>query len=223
MPTVTGTAWTRQHAPGLPEQASRGRAAPRGKGERAWRRGPRSWSGTCWERLRDLFECRKTGTSPEPRWLLSGIATCGVCDGETKCTGSSARRAYTCSNHGHVRRNAVACDEYIAGVVVARLSQPDVAELLRPPARPGTDAAALRAEAKRLRERKAALARMFALDGDEAALASGLRVIRDRMAAVESQLAATDARTRWPSSGTARPLRCGSRCPCPGGGQLCGC
>ena len=84
-------------------------------------------------------------------------------------------------------------DAYVEGLAVARLSQPDVADLLRPPPRPGADAAGLRAEARKLRERKAGPARAVrGRDIDEAALAGGVRVIRDRLAVIESQLAASD-------------------------------
>jgi hypothetical protein len=82
----------------------------------------------------------------------------------------------------------------VSAVVVERLSQPDVADLLRPPARQGTDTAGLRAEARKLRDRKAALARMFAAgDLDESGLSAGTRVVRDRLAAIDTQLAASDA------------------------------
>jgi len=125
---------------------------------------------------------------------VSGIVACGVCGGGVHVTGGRAKSpGYVCTDHQHVRRAAAPVDEYVSGVAVERLSQPDVAGLLRPPPRPGTDTAALRAEARKLRERKRAQVRMHAAgDLDDSDLAAGMRVIRDRLAAVESQLAASD-------------------------------
>ena len=207
VPTVTGTAWTastlrdclsKPAVAGIAVHTKTERDAETGEEHAIVTEHPGAWPAILerdtWERLCDLFTSRKTGTSPEPRWLVSCYAICGVCGGLTKCTGGSTRRAYTCIEHGHVRRNAAAVDEYIAGVAVARLSQPDMAGLLRPPPRPGTDTAELRAEARKLADRKRAQMRMHAAgDIDDTNLATGLRAIRDRMAVVESQLAASDA------------------------------
>jgi site-specific DNA recombinase len=152
-----------------------------------------------WERLRDKLTAPERRTNAaranEPRWLVSGTARCGICDDGTSlhATGGHARGpAYVCDAHSHMRRNAVHVDGYISGLVVERLSSPDAADLLRPPPRAGTDVSALRAEARKLMDRKSALARIFVLDGDEAALASGNKVIRDRLTVIESQLAASD-------------------------------
>ena len=198
-PTVTGTPWTASTLRDcLAKPAVAGLATYKGELRPApW---PAILDRDVWDRLVSKFDGQKTGTSNAPRWLLSGTATCGVCGGPVKCTGTSNRRAYTCTGRpdwkgekkaGHVRRAAVATDEYVSARVLALLER-DAAHLLVPPPRNGTDAGALRAELRKLAERKAALARMFAADGDEAALASALRVIRDRTAAVESQLAASD-------------------------------
>ena len=92
-----------------------------------------------------------------------------------------------------MRRGAVAVDSLLGDLVVARLSEPDAPYLLRPPARPGTDARALRAEARKLRGRKASQMRMHAAgDLDDADLAEGMRAIRDRLARIEAQLAVSD-------------------------------
>lgn len=191
VPTVTGAPWAASTLRDvLSKPAVAGLAAHKGELHPApW---PAILDRDVYDRLRDLFDGRKNpGTSNAPRWLLSCYATCGVCGGPVKCTGSSQRRAYTCTEGGHVRRNAVAVDELVSARVIALIER-DAADLLRPAPRTGTDAGALRAELRRLRDRKAALSRMFAADGDEAALASGLRVIRDRMAKAESELAASD-------------------------------
>lgn len=192
VPTVTGAAWTASTLRDvLSKPAVAGLAAHRGELR------PAPWDAILerdtWERLRALFDGRKTGTSNEPRWLVSCYATCGVCGGPVKCTGGSDRRAYTCTEHGHVRRNAAEVDKRVAFHVVELLSRPDAADLLKPPPRPGTDAVKLRGEARKLRERKAAQMRMHAAgDIDDGDLAAGMRVFRDRLAVIDAQLAASD-------------------------------
>lgn len=156
-----------------------------------------------WERLTEkLYDPSRTfTTSNEPRWLLSKWATCGICGALVVCTGGGVDkktgklrpRAYSCSAAGHLRRNAAATDEFISGLIVARLCQPDIADLLRPPARSGVDAAALKAEAAKLNKKKAQLARMLADDDiDEADFRRETRRIRVRLTGIAAQLAATD-------------------------------
>lgn len=129
------------------------------------------------------------------RWLLSGIATCGVCDGPTKCTGASNRRAYTCTEHGHVRRNAVACDELVAARVIDLLER-DAPGLLTPPPRPDPngDAEKLRAEARKLRRKRDDLARLLT---EEILTEAGVRTERKRIDArldrIAAELATSDA------------------------------
>lgn len=191
-PTVTGVAWTpetlrdvltKSSLPGLIDDQGR-TVIPEII--------PRDRYDQMVSFLADPDRRKNTANGNEPRWLVSGIAACGVCQGPIRCAGGADRRAYTCTNHGHVRRNASAVDELVANWAVWRLSQDDAADLLRPVPRPGVDVAALRSEARKLSERKSGLARMFAETGDEKALASGLKIIRDRLAVVESQLAASD-------------------------------
>ena len=85
-------------------------------------------------------------------------------------------------------------------------------DALKPPTRKGIDVSALRAEAKKLRERKAAQIRMHALgDLTDDELAIGMRTVRDRLSVVEAQIHASSepdpvaefrdrpARTTWKS------------------------
>jgi len=66
-------------------------------------------------------------------------------------------------------------------------------DALKPPIRKGIDVSALRAEAKKLRERKAAQIRMHALgDLTDEELAMGMRTIRDRLSVVEAQIHAAN-------------------------------
>lgn len=153
-----------------------------------------------WEKLKARLEDPARCTSPgnEPKWLLSGIAKCGICDDGTtiKASGSDLHNSgpgYTCPNSRHLRRSTRYADAYIEGSIVKRLSQPDVRDILKPPVRKGIDTTSLRAEAARLRERKSGQMRLHAAgDIDDADLAAGMREIRDRLKVVESQLAACD-------------------------------
>ena len=159
-----------------------------------------------WGRLRDLFDGQKTGTSPAPKWLLSGYATCGPCGAVVKCTGSANRRAYTCTAHGHVRRNAAAVDRRIRALVVERMSLPDADVVLLPPPRPGVDAGALRAEAKRLDAKAKRLTAMFTDDAiTETQLTSSTKEIRARLAAITAQLAASSKPDPIPEFRQGRP------------------
>jgi site-specific DNA recombinase len=197
VPTVSGCAWTastlkdiliKPMAAGLSAWHGELRPAP-------W---PPVLDRDVWERLRDKLTApeRRTNahTGNEPRWLVSKFARCGVCGGLLHVTAGGKRaNAYSGDECNHVSRNAAHVDAAIAAAVTLRLSQPDAAHLLKPPPRTGVDVAGLRAEARRLRERKRSQMRMHAagaIDDDD--LAAGMREIRSRLAAIDAQLAASD-------------------------------
>lgn len=99
---------------------------------------------------------------------------------------------YCCgSGKGHLHRSPARCDDLVERTVIARLSEPDICDLLKPPERPGVDSAALRTEVRKLKQRKADLSSMFA-DGviGAADLATGSKQIRRRLETAEQQLAA---------------------------------
>jgi DNA invertase Pin-like site-specific DNA recombinase len=83
---------------------------------------------------------RKTTPGPARQHLLSGIVRCGKCGGPMVCSttgpGRGAKRAvYRCrrgveGDSGHVARDAGTLDDYIAAIVIERLSRPDAARLL---------------------------------------------------------------------------------------------
>jgi DNA invertase Pin-like site-specific DNA recombinase len=166
-----------------------------------------------WERLCERLAANAApggaSTSNEPRYLLTGIAKCGVCgDGTTvKSNGSGTLRprpeagrftgqqGYECSTKaGHLHRNMARVDALIERRVIEYLDR-YAKDALRPPVRKGIDVSALRREAARLRERKTAQIKLHALgelDDDE--LTTGLRAIRDRLSVVEAQIhASTEA------------------------------
>jgi site-specific DNA recombinase len=80
---------------------------------------------------------RRTNTSVARRWLLSGLARCGVCGEPVRSFSAGASRrptkpVYTCRNGRHIIRNAAEVDEYISAVIIERLSRPDAVDLLAP-------------------------------------------------------------------------------------------
>jgi DNA invertase Pin-like site-specific DNA recombinase len=205
VPTVTGAAWSAETLKdALLKDAVTGLTDDQGRV--VW---PAIIERDTQDRLRDLLAAdsrevtgrdgktyrvaRNTSANGNaPRWLVSLIAECGVCGGLVKCTGSSNRRAYTCRDHGHVRRNAAAVDEYVAAYAVERLES-GAADLLRPPPRPGVNAAALRREARKLNGKRDDLARLLI---EEVLTEAGVRAERKRidarLAEIAGQLAASD-------------------------------
>lgn len=75
---------------------------------------------------------RTNFAGPEPKYLLSGIALCGVCGDRCVAVSSgNGRRAYSCrTTRGHVSRLQDRVDLLILGIMVERLRQGDVAGLL---------------------------------------------------------------------------------------------
>lgn len=135
---------------------------------------------------------RRTTTSGARRWLLSGIARCGV-DGcgeplrvVTLATTRRSVPSYTCVRGRCVVRNAAELEDYVSKVVIERLRRPDAIDLLRP-ARPDVDVRALRAEAQALQDRIDALA--DDIDLDERTLLRRTKALGARLDEVNDQLA----------------------------------
>ena len=196
-PTVTGTAWSAKILHDvLAKPAIAGLALRDGElVEAPW---PAILPRDRWEELRDKLTnpSRRTNlaNANEPRWLLSGFATCGVCGGRTRVSGGRNRAAaYIGAECCHVRRNAASLDEYISAAIVEVLSRPDAADLLKPQPRPGIDAKRLRAEERRLakvRREKRQLHTEGLITGTE--LAADLREIQARLNTIDVQLADSD-------------------------------
>lgn len=125
------------------------------------------------------------------RRLLSGLALCGLCDAPV-WGGGNARKGfpgYRCSaTMGHFARMSEPVDEYVAAVIVERLSRLDAVDLIRRPAT--IDTAALRDEERVVRARLDEVATEFA---DGSLTPGQLRTItarlRDRLAAIDTELA----------------------------------
>jgi hypothetical protein len=91
---------------------------------------------------------RRTNPGAPPKWLLSGLAVCGVCGAIVRATssgrsprGGRVKPAYVCVTGRHVVRDAAEVDQLVTAVVLERLSRADAAELLVRD--PGVDLAAL--------------------------------------------------------------------------------
>lgn len=221
--TVTGAAWT---ATALRDTLLK----PSGAGLQPYKDELREapWAPVLeretWAALRAALTDQKRRTNGsranEPRWLLSCYATCGACGAHMKAEGTARNRYYVCSSASgcRTRRRAADSDEFIAGLVVARLSRPDAADLLQPPPRKATDTRGLKAEARALAGRREEAREMFAA-GEMARedLACIVKTVDARMAAVDAQIAASEvtpdplaefrgnpAQTVWDALGTAR-------------------
>jgi DNA invertase Pin-like site-specific DNA recombinase len=166
---------------------------------------------------------RRTNPGRPPRWLLSGIARCGVCGGPMVVTSSAHRRgqprkpAYACRVSKHVVRAVAELDAHVQAVIVARLARPDAVDLLRPRTS-ADDPVILNAQAEALDQKLKGLAVAYANDDiDAAQLRAGSRRLRERLADVERRLPATvtsspleglagapDVADRWLRLGLAR-------------------
>jgi site-specific DNA recombinase len=134
-------------------------------------------------------------TSPSPKWLLSLIANCGVC-GQTVVVGGGRKEnpTYVCRHQtGHMRRVARPTEEFVSRIIIARLSQPDAAELLS--RHPEIDTSSLSREVTAARARLDALARMFGNgDIDVRQLQEGTAAAKSDLKRAEDGLAAAAPR-----------------------------
>jgi len=127
------------------------------------------------------------------KYLLSGLARCGVCDGmllarpdySVRDDSGRARTTYVCTANWCVQRDGKRLDELVEGVVVARLSRQDAAQLLKPK----LDVAPLHREADELRRRKEDLASALA-EGilTLASVRQESRRLTERLESIEQQV-----------------------------------
>jgi len=128
----------------------------------------------------------RAGGSNRARWLLSGIALCGVCGNTVKIgTGGSRNgdtwKVYRCKGGEHLGRRADYCDELVSGVISARLSAPDAEDLLVDDTDTDAEAGMLQAAALRARIEEA-----VGLFGEGVLSAAQLRTTKRQL---EEQLA----------------------------------
>jgi site-specific DNA recombinase len=145
------------------------------------------WRGVC-ALLSD--QTRRTSRSNRARWLLAGLARCGVCGETVKSATADSRTVYRCRTGKHLARAAVPVDALVEAVVLARLQQPDAADLLGGADAP--DQAALHLDRAALTVRLDEAAYAFA---DGAITAGQLRAatssLRAKVAEVETAMAAS--------------------------------
>lgn len=114
--------------------------------------GPGQWPAIVteaeWRACKSILEDpgRRTTPGPSRRWLLSGIALCGICGWPMMCTTAGkrgqSRAVYRCRRGGlHVGRDAKQLDAWVSVVAIGRLGFPDVVTQ-----EPGEDAVLLQAE-----------------------------------------------------------------------------
>ncbi|MGO4143451.1 recombinase family protein [Paenarthrobacter sp. YAF11_1] len=117
-----------------------------------------------WHAAQAILAHRAGNQTPNAaKYLLSGLALCGVCGGNVHA-GANARRevrGYRCANSfGHFARMAEPVEDYVGQVIAARLSLPDAGHLLTDSS--NVNLPELRAEATALRQRLNSLATDFA-------------------------------------------------------------
>lgn len=128
--------------------------------------GPAQWPAILdedtWSAARAIIDDpdRLTHSSSQPRWLLTGIALCGVCLSaglEVPVCMSSGRsgaariRVYACPNGKHMTRGAEQTDAYVGAVLSHWLARPEAAEVLA--ANPQADPVSVLAEVDQIRGR----------------------------------------------------------------------
>jgi DNA invertase Pin-like site-specific DNA recombinase len=133
-------------------------------------------------------------TGPTPRYLLSGLAECGICGAHvissTTGHGKNHSRTYRCSSQRHLVRRAEYIDDFVHLLIVRRLSRPDAIDLLAaPPDRDRLHDAQI--EVTAVRERLQHLAVEFA-DGEITPdqMRVGTERGRLRLAELEAEIAA---------------------------------
>jgi site-specific DNA recombinase len=194
--TSTGRAWR-------PTELRRVLCRPRNAGLMVHRGqvvGPAGWPSILdedtWRGVRAVLDDpgRRTNTTVARRWLLSGLAVCGVCGEPVRSFSASSQRrktkpVYTCRTGKHVIRTAEEVDRFVEAVILERLSRPDARELLAPDQQ--ADTAALHARDTALRERLDELGRLYG-DGaiDALQLQAATASIRSQRERITAELAA---------------------------------
>lgn len=138
---------------------------------------------------------RKTSPGNTPKWLGSLVYRCGVCDDGTTMTvrrTNGGEVVYRCRERGHCQRKQADVDGFVTSVIVARLSRPDVAELL--PSRSTVDVVALREELITLDARKIDAAQRFALGTIDGPMLDTITATLDkRISEIRAELASATA------------------------------
>lgn len=135
---------------------------------------------------------RRTTPTFTSQLLLSGVALCADCGAVIQSGGKrKGRSRYRCSGKaGHVYREAKPVDDFVEELVLRRLAEPDLVELVRGRSEgPRVDVAALRRGAAEVHARMDGLAEAYA-DGDitKSQLQRGSERATARLAEIEGQM-----------------------------------
>ena len=154
-----------------------------------------------WERFTMTKARRRTqhDWSNKTKYLLSGLAICGICGSRMMARPEYQRRkdapkvtvmTYQCIKNWCVSRNLTRVDDYVQAVLFARLSLPDAAEALTPR---GPEIGPLVAESIELRARRDDLAGLLA-DGTltAGAVRESSAKLQARLEVVQQQIAAAE-------------------------------
>jgi site-specific DNA recombinase len=139
-----------------------------------------------------LAQPERHKAGPPRRYLLSGLAHCGVCDARLFGVTEKVRGTlYRCSTRKHVGRRAEEIDNFVESVIIARLSRTDAAELFAREDK-SDQVAALRKDETGIRSRLDGLAEAFASgEIDRMQLRKGTERLRAKLEQVTDDLAAT--------------------------------
>lgn len=141
---------------------------------------------------------RRNTVSTRARWLMSGLALCGICsaNGERAMMGAGTVKdrkgektvtVYKCRAKFHMGRRAEYVDGFVSKVVLARLDRPDATNLLHVGNKP--DLKALRKEADGYRTKLSEYAVMLAGDAmTQAQFKDATAIIRERLDTVEKSM-----------------------------------
>ena len=154
-----------------------------------------------WRASKAVLERPERRTTPGSGrvWLGTGLYQCGFtdCTETVRCStaGKGSGRehvpAYRCRTGGHVTRVAAPLDEHITNLVLVRLSRPDAASVLLPPARRSEDREDFAATANALRAKLESLAADYAEDLiTRQQMLDGTALTRKRLEHVEALMAA---------------------------------
>lgn len=154
---------------------------------------PGTWepivSPETWAAARDALAdpMRRSNPGSRSRWLLSSIATCGLCGARMKAGRIKQTWVYRCSAAAHLARKREDADHFVSELIVERLSRPDAADLLADRDAPDVDR--LRAELRAAQEGEANVAGMVAQGLMSRKAAEGaLHDVRARIGALEAAL-----------------------------------
>jgi len=126
--TVRDNTWSDGASRGAVQRSQRGHPpVSRPRGHRGYL-GPPSWTATFTRAraiLTDPARVHRPRHAYGPRFLLTGLALCGVCGKPLGSTTNHRRPVYTCRHCQEVSRCVQAVDDWVIGKVVERLSQSD--------------------------------------------------------------------------------------------------